>query len=115
MHRYLYLVNYGKSFDTLCSINPDFIQLFGASAGQLLSPSYSQSRTSEFIFTADDGRHIDLSTIVASGNHLFRFQSVYSISKGEAPVVFDTGASISITPYREDFIDFDENLGHTKL
>lgn len=58
---------------------------------------------------------VDLSTIIVSGNHLFQFQAVCNIRDGKAPLVFDTGASISITPYREDFIDFDVNVADIKL
>ena len=40
-----------------------------------------------------------------------RFQSLYQVSADEgSPIVFDTGASISISSHKEDFVQLDSSL-----
>jgi hypothetical protein len=40
-------------------------------------------------------------------NLLIDFQTVYFGSQDESPIVFDTGATIGLSPYASDFVSWD--------
>lgn len=40
----------------------------------------------------------------------FQLQSVYSCDEDDLPLIFDTGASVSVTPRRSDFISFNSDI-----
>jgi hypothetical protein len=48
---------------------------------------------------------IDLTQVTHTSN-CFRFQSIFHVQEADngAPIIFDSGASITITPYQQDFI-----------
>ena len=66
--------------------------------------SSNSSRVIGLGFTSDH-RLLDL-TQVTNTSDCFRFQSVFHVQSADngAPIIFDSGASITITPYKEDFI-----------
>lgn len=63
---------------------------------------------------AQSATTFDLTTLV-SNNNPFRFQSVYLSALGDGNLIFDTGASISISPFHEDFIDYAPDSGTSTL
>ena len=113
-HRFLHLCHYGNEFMEQCQSNPDFINLFGCEDRFFKSSPHS-AHVQSFAFTSSDQQSIDLSSILASNHHLFRFQSAYTLQSGESPLIFDTGASISITPNKEDFISFNSSIDNVIL
>ncbi len=52
-----------------------------------------------------EGKTLDL-TALTQTESLFRFQSIFHVQSADdgAPIIFDSGASITITPYKSDFI-----------
>lgn len=120
-YKVLHLCHFGDAFDQLCQLNPDFIHLLGVTNNFDLHPNTSQSpMCQQFAFTLDDLLYpsIDLTTITSSypSNSTFvRFQSAYTMSTGEYPLIFDSGTSITITPHYEDFVSFTKNIGPTTL
>lgn len=103
---------YGREFDRYCALNADFVELFGVEERFNISCS-AASNVDSFVFVAND-MMIDLTKISDSGN-VMRFQSVYHAGIDGPPIVFDTGASVSITPDREDFISFTDDVSTTTL
>ena len=68
-------------------------------------------RTKEFSFYFSDGIMIDLTKLTDTGN-IFRFQSVYHAEKKtNKKIIFDSGASISISPDIEDFVEYSPTDG----
>ena len=61
-----------------------------------------------------DNTFIDLTKASDSGT-LIRFQSVYHAATQGSPIVFDSGASISITPDKNDFVSFNDDGSNTNL
>jgi len=55
---------------------------------------------------------LDLTTLTDSDDTLFRLQSVYigNESRGIEPIVFDSGASISVSPSKSDFISWEKHV-----
>ena len=92
-----------------CKSNPDFILLFIGS-DFLHSTSSLQQQLQPFLFTVDDST-FDLTKITEFSDHrpLVRFQSAYWTSDSGDPIIFDSGASISVSPHKSDFIHFDSH------
>lgn len=44
-----------------------------------------------------------------------RFQTAYATQTGENPIIFDSGASVTITPFCNDFQTFDTNVSNVVL
>ena len=118
-YKALHLCHFGNAFDHLCSINPTLLSLCGPSSlSPILEPASIFHQHTDFMFTANtpSSTTIDLTTLSQiPDTKLVRFQSAYSTQCGEYPIIFDTGASITITPFRDDFISFDANAGSTRL
>ena len=104
----------GRCFDSLCCINPDIMLLFGSESKFNIGLS-RPTTTAEFAFYLGGDVIMDLTKLSDAG-HIFRFQSVYHAEQvGDKPIIFDSGASISITPDRDDFIKFTKNVNGTTL
>jgi hypothetical protein len=111
--RYLHLCHFGHHFDRLCDLNPDVIHLFGSENNiNFIQPTPTSSPFScnEFLFHVDglDGP-LDLTAITSmldNNSQFIRFQSAYSTVVGEDPLIFDSGASVTITPHRSDFYSY---------
>ena len=103
-----------SGFDSLCLINPDLMTLFGCEAKFHIGAS-RPTTTAEFALHVGNDVVMDLTKLSDAG-HIFRFQSVYHAENiGGKPIIFDSGASISITPDKSDFIKFQENTNGTTL
>ena len=72
--------------------------------------------TAEVLFHIGNDVIMDMTKLSDAG-HIFRFQSVYHTERvGMIPmIIFDPGASISITPDKKDFIRFNANSEGTTL
>lgn len=121
--RYLHLLGEPvlDEFDELCQ-NEDFWSLARPDAN-LLSTATSTSPYSviqPFLFSLSDNEAtvLDLTRILKTTD-LVRFQSVYNFKSANGlPLIFDTGASITVTPHLRDFINgkiTTENLPFTHL
>ena len=113
-YKHLHVAHFGSAFDQHCASNPNFIDLFGACPPCLTSPSMPWPSTLPLAFPATPSYTHDLSTMVFNGNP-FIFQSVYFSAAGTGPLIFDTGASVSISPHREDFVDYSTDTSNTTL
>ena len=61
----------------------------------------------DLTFVSASDKAVDLTTLTST-NSIFRFQSIYHVdSENGHPVVFDTGASITISPHKDDFVHLD--------
>ena len=113
-------------FDELCMINPDLIDILtgissfdfmGSQATNVLDwgilhidgPLTDNDKSDLNLY----GRRVVPSRVFSDG---MRFQSVYFSNDDDLPVVFDTGASISVSPCKQDFILWEETGDlHTQL
>ena len=104
--RYLHLHNMAAEFDSICSINPCLVDLFLGKEGYFSLRKENGHRLLDLVFVSDN-KAVDL-TSLTSTNSIFRFQSMYHVTSDDGhPIVFDTGASISISPHKEDFLNLD--------
>ena len=113
-HQNLHQHHYGNLFEAHCRQCPQLIQLFGVQSPVVNSTLQKSNFIQHFTFVGSDNSTYDLTSIIDNSNP-FRFQSAYMSTNGSSPIIFDTGASISISPYKEDFITFTEGSGNTTL
>ena len=81
-----------------------------------IGSDFLTKRITELTFTVDDKLH-DITKLVDC-DFTFRSQSVYRASHDEIPIIFDSGASIGVSPKKSDFISLDESeetVRHHKL
>ena len=116
--RWLHLAgdNFGEEFDRQCDTNPQFLDLFGTEwKFQFNFSQMKNTKVESFGLHLGNDVIVDMTKLSDSGN-VFRFQSVYHAEQMQGPpVIFDSGASISITPDRSDFTTFTSNTGSTTL
>ena len=107
---------YGKEFDYLCEVNPDLISLFGNDFKFGLgfsNPKQPQSVVADLAFHLGSDVLVDLMQATKLSD-VFRFQATYHVDNHGSPIIFDSGASISITPHKDDFIEF-SNKGNGSI
>ena len=103
-----------QCFDNLCTLNPAIVSMFGAEFKFNIG-CHQRKYTTEFLFHLGNELIMDMTKLSDAG-HIFRFQSVYQAHHAQdKPLIFDSGASISITPDRNDFIKFSTNISGTTL
>ena len=103
----LHFNHFGQAFDDICNINPDIIPLLHSDAASFLQPLNDYNKSVLELLCPVDDRAVDL-TRITSTKSLFRFHSIYNVeTDGGSPIIFDTGASISISPNKDDFIELD--------
>jgi hypothetical protein len=120
-YRFLHVSHYAKEFEQLSTANPDLMDIL--TGGTILSFLENRSqRVFDWGFLDVDGPLIDETQpdISVTGGRVLpsnlwhdgiRFQSVYFTNDTDLPIVFDTGASISVSPRESDFISW-ETKGH---
>ena len=119
--RYLHTSILGNHWDDLCKINPDLITFtIKESFSDLLTSSLTRKRVLDLGLTV--GTEVLNLTKATEIGGMFRFHSIFHVQDSErgAPIIFDSDASISISPYSEDFMgNLDtsrpEALGSKKL
>ena len=94
-------------WDDICKINPDLVDITLGGDEMFMSryfPSDNSRRLCNLGFSSNHTL-FDL-TQVTKTSDCFRFQSVFHVQSADngAPIIFDSGASITITPFKEDFI-----------
>ena len=124
-HRYLDTQHYAKYFERLCMINPDLIDILtGSSTFGFMGCRETNVLDWGFLdvagpLTDTPTEDIDLGDRVLPSRILqdgLRFQSVFFTNDDKLPVVFDTGATISVSPQESDFISWEARGDlHTKL
>ena len=103
------MLHYADYFAELCKINPRLIDVILAAATGLFTDNHREIYDWGFL---DVGETLDT---VADGLVLpsrvlgacMRFQAAYLSQYGEIPVVYDTGATISVSPCESDFISWE--------
>ena len=106
--RYLHKLPNADYFDGICQSNSDLPSLlFDFAHESILRSVTVTTMLQDFIFTADTKTY-NL-TRMTKTNDLLRFQSMYHMKACPqgAPLVFNSGDSISISPYKKDFVSLD--------
>ena len=100
----LHLSVIGDLWDDLCTRNPDILTATIGNEDSFLK-SMSSHYSDRVLQLGFFGDNFNLTEATATSN-LFRFQSIFHVQSdvNGAPIIFDSGASITITPYKEDFI-----------
>ena len=93
-------------WDKACNANPYLVDL--ARGVDLVQTTQSTRLINEFLFNVGD-QVVDLTKITDTGQ-LFRFQAAYWLEGCESQrLIFDTGASVTVTPYEQDFVSIDKS------
>ena len=118
--RYRHGWSYAEHFDDTCSRFKDFITLFGADPG--LCARKRRRVVRRFGFHAEEGapnngaNELDLTALTEDDDTLFRFQALYLNSDRDGtPLVFDSGATITVTPFKSDFVSWDSSSEGMRL
>ena len=98
-HKWLHILNFAEEFSSMCKSIKDFDLLFGADP--LMMSTY-QHRDDYGLLLEVAGKS------VPSYDSLFKFRGLYLSTNrdNEIPIVFDTGATVNVTPCRSDFLSF---------
>ena len=97
-HRYLHLESYATEFQILLDRIVDFDLLFGANESFVHRTSRSSECKTVF--------HTNSPTVLDTQD-ILEFQTVYLSRLDTIPIVFDTGACISVSPVKDDFIHWE--------
>ena len=103
--KYLHQTNMAEYWDDLCSTNPDLVTFALKDSFFNLMPSgLVNKRVLDLGLTV--GTEVFNLTKATDISGMFRFHSIFHVQSSErgAPIIFDSVASISISPYLEDFI-----------
>lgn len=108
--------HFGTMFSSLCDQNPGLVELLGVQSPFFVPPSLPWQHPVGVFMASQSANSIsfDISKLVDNGNP-FRFQTAYLSEDGSALLIFDTGASTSISPFRDDFVDFHPDQSSTTL
>ncbi len=105
-----------EQFDKACKHAPLLVDMIGPNERSTFEFATNHSyRTSEWLCNVND-MVIDLTKITET-NSTLRWQAGYHTEHAKQ-IIFDSGASISISPYKEDFIDLDtseEGIRHLSV
>ena len=104
------MIHYGNVWDELCKKNSMIMDL--AMDFKFMAWSSSLNKVMSSAFTVAD-KVYDLSTIVEKTGVNFRSQAVYNFDTGPV-LIFDTGASIGVSPCKEDFVTLDTSASTLK-
>lgn len=113
--RYLHIIgdHFATEFEHLLTLNDALWELIRPDH-QLLTTSQHRKNTIPLPFCLH-GTSYDLTSLVQADD-LFRFQSVYHFkSDNGLPLIFDTGASITVTPHLSDFINSSVETDPSKM
>jgi hypothetical protein len=102
--------NFAPQFDCLCEKNKDIIDIIVGKNIVNFKNTFS---------TIHDFGYLDLETSLSEDRDCdevkpsllkdgIRFQSAFVVDSDDMPVVFDTGASISVSPRKDDFISWEQ-------
>ena len=105
--RYSIARDFSEVWDSLCEVNPMLISMtlnkdFIRSMSNLIPFDVYNARTTTSL-GGDWGK-------IADGNFQFQFEASYHLDHDDGPeLIFDSGASIAISPVKSDFIQLDQN------
>jgi hypothetical protein len=123
-HQFLHTAHYARYFTSICKWNPDIIDILtGITVFNFQSRADSTIYAWSFLdthlpLTDESQEEITTNRVVPSCifSDGVRFQTVYLTYNDNLPVVFNTGVTISVSPWKEDFIsswDTTSNSGLT--
>jgi hypothetical protein len=104
------------TFQNICDKNPKIMDLFG-NENKFTITGATKDRirlTEELLCHVGSEIMLDLTKLTETGS-VFRFQSAYHMDANGPNIIFDSGASVTITPSRDDFISYSTNVGKTSL
>lgn len=119
LHPWRYLPDIGQQiaiqFEQLVTHNDALWELIRPNQ-TMFALSDRRSRTIPISFCLHGSDAVYDLTSVLKTNNLIRFQSVYHFkSDNGSPLIFDTGASITVTPHLSDFVDSKVDTDHSKM
>ena len=104
----------GASFDRFCETNSYIMRLFGPD-WKFHIYLKDKKLVKDFGILLGNNVLINLTQISDAG-HIFRFQSIHHTQNdSKKKLIFESGASISITPDKGDSVKFTFNVGETNL
>jgi hypothetical protein len=108
--------NLGKSFENICNKNPKIMEMFGNEEKFMITMATKDRTglTRELLCHVGSEIMLDLTKLTETGS-VFRFQSAYHMDANGPNIIFDSGASITISPSRDNFISYSTNAGKTSL
>lgn len=108
LYQYLHLIgdHVAREWDDLCKQNSLLVDLLGPDEKFVATCSSMLNKFKTTSFALKTNEQILDMTSITSANHVLRWQSSYYNKEGRL-VVFDSGATITISPIKEDFIDLD--------
>lgn len=117
-HRFLHEMHFASKFESISIANPDLITILTGMI-PFSFPGGSTRRVLDWGFLDTDVPLIEKDTqdLSSSSDRVIpsrvfkdglRFQSVFFTNEDDLPVVFDTGATISVTPRESDFISWEQ-------
>jgi hypothetical protein len=108
--------NLGKSFENICNKNPKIMEMFGNKEKFMITTATKDRTglTRELLCHVGSEIMLDLTKLTETGS-VFRFQSAYHMDANGPNIIFDSGASVTISPSRDDFITYSTNVGKTSL
>ena len=108
LHKQLSLIGsfYANMWEEACTMNPYLVSL--TCLNDPIFERTSWNRVNELLFSVEDNV-FDISKIVETQN-CFRFQAGYHLNSKTDQIIFDSGASVTISPERNDFITLDANV-----
>ena len=94
-------------WDSICKINPDIVSMILGGDDSMIQSGHLGSNHRLLNLAFHSGSSVLDLTDATSTSNLFRFHSVFHVQDMEhgAPIVFDSGASTTITPYKSDFVE----------
>jgi hypothetical protein len=111
-HQFLHLSGFQREFDDICTKLGDSCSLFWDISeildtgwqSKINCQSWGFLNVGELLTDVDDSSlHFE-----SLDSKFIRMQSIYFTDKSDVPIVFDTGATIAVTPYEDDFISWHE-------
>ena len=105
-HRYLHLCGYQREYERMLQLCPDF---------DLILSGFVDWRMVEQANYSVDAESVSIDTSVVDSKSvndaLFKFPSAHHVRRNQVPIIFDTGASIGLSPFESDFESW-ENHNH---
>ena len=117
-HRMIHFCNYGSEWDRTCEVCPDILSLLGPEDKTVLQFGKPHGRPHEelpslqYVFPAT----VDTTKLAETRDCIkWQYAGVNKSTKGDRNIIIDSGASVSISFSKDDFIELDTDPDHYKM
>ena len=113
-HRMIHFCNYGFEWDRTCEICPDILALLGPDdkTGLQFGRPHEELPSLQYVFPAT----VDISRLAETRDCINWQHAGFSrSSESDQNIIIDSGASVSISFSKDDFIDLDTNPERCKM